>query len=345
MQLANAPSKIVLPFAASGGKNTIPVPSQIGITGGAASFTDGFPPLTRSPISAGGIPPFGLDMNGILYDVSAIVLWANAGAGYIYDSTFATNSNIGGYPKGARILRTDGTGYWLNLTDNNTTDPETSGAAAAGWVPDFTNGVAPVTMTNANVTLTQLQYGKPIIIITGLLTANLNLVFPNIAQEWTVINATTGAFTINGKTASGTGIALTGISILTCDGANNMYNASGSLTGALLAANNLSDLASLATALTNLGFGSSAGSNGYFKVPDPTNPTKPWIIQYCTATIATGGTLVTLPLTFPNNHYIDFITKQSGFSEVWAVPSGLSQVSATLNTGGPDACSILAIGK
>lgn len=208
MQLINAPGKLVLPFANAGAKNSIPVASQIGIVAGAASLTDGFPPLTRTPLAAGGVPPSGLDMNGIIYELSAILRWANAGAGYVYDGTFATDSNVGGYPKGARVLRSDGLGYWFNTTDNNTTDPEGAGAVAAGWVPDFTNGVAAVTMTGTNVTLTALQYGKPVVVISGTLTANLNLIFPNIVGEWVVINNTTGAFTITCKTAAGTGIAL-----------------------------------------------------------------------------------------------------------------------------------------
>lgn len=206
MQLSNAPGKLLLPFANAGAKNTIPTASQIGITAGAASLTDGFPPLTRTPIAAGGVPPSGLDMNGILYALSAALRWANAGGGYVYDGTFAADSNVGGYPKGARVLRSDGLGYWFNTTDNNTTNPEGAGAVAAGWVPDFTNGAAAVTMTNANVTLTALQYGKPIIVISGLLTANLNLIFPNIVDNWTVVNKTTGAKTITCKTAAGLGV-------------------------------------------------------------------------------------------------------------------------------------------
>lgn len=224
MLLSNAPQKLVLAFAVSGGKNVIPVASQIGITGGAASLTDGFPPLTRTPVAAGGIPPFGLDMNGILFDVSAITRWANAGAGYVYDGTFANDSNVSGYPKGARILRSDGQGYWLNLTDSNVTDPEaTTGSplpAAAGWVPDTTNGIAAITMTNANVTLTPLQYGRPIVVITGTLSASLNLIFPNISQEWTVVNNTTGAFSITAKTAAGTGVVIVGTQIVYGDGTN-----------------------------------------------------------------------------------------------------------------------------
>lgn len=220
MQLTNTPGKLVLPFANAGAKNTIPTASQIGITAGAASLTDGFPPLTRTPIAAGGVPPSGLDMNGILFQLSAILRWANAGGGYAYDAAFATDSNVGGYPKGARIMRSDGLGYWFNTVENNTTDPEAAGAAAAGWVPDFTNGVTSVAMASANVTLTPLQYGKPIIVITGTLTANLNLIFPTIVNEWTVINNTTGPYTITCKTAAGTGLVVNTAALIVGDGTN-----------------------------------------------------------------------------------------------------------------------------
>ena len=220
MQLSNSPGKLVLPFANSGNKNAIPVNSQIGITPGAASLADGFPPLTMTPVAAGGVPPSGLDMNGILFQLSAILRWANAGGGYAYDSTFANNSNVGGYPKGARIMRSDGLGYWFNTVENNTTDPEAAGAAAAGWVPDFTNGATSVAMSSANVTLTPLQYGKPIIVITGMLTANLNLIFPPIVNEWTVINKTTGSYTITCKTAAGTGIVVNTATLIVGDGTN-----------------------------------------------------------------------------------------------------------------------------
>ena len=218
MQLSNSPGKLVLPFANSGNKNSIPVASQIGITPGAASLADGFPPLTMTPVAAGGVPPSGLDMNGILFELSAVVRWANAGGGYPFDADFATDINVNGYPKGARVMRSDGLGYWFNTVENNTTDPEAAGAAAAGWVPDFTNGVTAVTMTSANVTLTPLQYGKPIIVITGTLTANLNLIFPAIVNEWTVINNTTGAFTITCKTATGAGVVVNTSALIVGDG-------------------------------------------------------------------------------------------------------------------------------
>lgn len=129
MQASNAPSKSAVPFADSGTKNTIPVASQIGVTPGAASFTDGFPPLTMTPLAAGGVPPYGADFNGILNFLSAAVRWSQAGGRYPFDAAFATA--VGGYPKGAVLAATSGNGSWLNLVDNNTADPDSGGA---NWV-------------------------------------------------------------------------------------------------------------------------------------------------------------------------------------------------------------------
>lgn len=243
MQLSEIPGKLVLPWATAGNKNSIPVASQIGITAGAASLSDGFPPLTMTPVAAGGVPPSGLDMNGILYEMSAILRWANAGGGYIFDAGFAADTNVGGYPKGARVMRSDGLGYWFNTVDNNTTDPETPGADVAGWVPDFQSGVAAVAMTSANVTLNPMQYGKPTIAITGALTSDLNLIFPAIAgQQWAVINGTTGNYNITAKTSGGVGIVIPQgfAGNVLCDGVNivsklaDIYNSSDLNKGAAM---------------------------------------------------------------------------------------------------------------
>lgn len=141
MELVNAPSKIVEAFAVNGSKNTIPVASQIPITPGAASYNDGFPPLTMTPVTSGGVPPSGLDMNGILNEATAIDNWLSAGAGFKFDATFA--AAVGGYPIGARVLNAAGNGYWFNLVDNNSTNPDT-GTSPTGWVPDSKRAVAGV---------------------------------------------------------------------------------------------------------------------------------------------------------------------------------------------------------
>lgn len=215
MQLSNSPDKVPLPFATTGQKREIPT-DPTG-TPGQASLLQGFPNETFLPIQVGGIPPSGLDFNGLFYDLTAIVRWANAGGGYAYDADFATDSNVNGYPKGARIMRADGEGYWISTVENNVTDPDAGGA---GWVPDFQAGAAAITMGGVNVTLTALQYGKRIIVLTGTLLANVSLIFPAIAQTWTIINATSGDYSILARTASGTGVNLDGVTEICGDGVN-----------------------------------------------------------------------------------------------------------------------------
>ena len=123
----------MLPWATgdSSKTNPIPVPSQIGITPGAASWTDGYPPLCATPVSSGGLPPTKADFNGALFQMSGVDVWTCAGGGFPYSSAFS--AAVGGYPKGARVLMASGAGYWRSTVDNNTTDPDTGGA---GWVPD-----------------------------------------------------------------------------------------------------------------------------------------------------------------------------------------------------------------
>lgn len=132
MLLANAPTQISLAFAAddTGKTSPFPIPSQIPITPGAASFTDGFPPLCAEDPADGGMPPTKADMNGALYAMSSIDLWKSAGGMFPYNSAYQTA--IGGYPKGALILQASGGGLWMSTADNNMTDPDTGGA---GWAP------------------------------------------------------------------------------------------------------------------------------------------------------------------------------------------------------------------
>lgn len=128
MDASSIPAKFPIPWANSAGPSyvrNIPEASQIGIQNGAASLTDGFPPDTFLPEGAGGVPPFGQDMNGILKQVSAWCQWQGAGGPVFYDGTFS--ANIGGYPKGAVIQSTTPGVFWLNLVDNNTTNPDSSG--------------------------------------------------------------------------------------------------------------------------------------------------------------------------------------------------------------------------
>lgn len=134
MLYSNIPAKIAVPFgnsAAGAYIRTVPVSSQIGIQDGAASYTDGFVPLNFTPLTAGGVPPFGQDFNGLLNAVTKWQKWQGAGGTVKYDSAFSTT--VGGYPAGAVLLSSaDGTTLWLNTADNNSTDPD--GGSPANWV-------------------------------------------------------------------------------------------------------------------------------------------------------------------------------------------------------------------
>lgn len=59
---------------------------------------------------------------------------------------------------------------------------------------------------NGNKVLTGPQWGHAVVILTGLLTGNINVVFPTRGDRWLVVNRTTGLFEVNCKTAAGQGV-------------------------------------------------------------------------------------------------------------------------------------------
>lgn len=126
MQSSNKPKNLTMPFAAGGAYNPIPNESQVGVSPGKASFVDGFPPATRTPRAAGGVPPDGLDMNGILHDVSAGLMYSQAYGALPWDSNFATAT---GYPKDA-IVNYNGLLY-RSLNEDNKAVPTNATAWGA----------------------------------------------------------------------------------------------------------------------------------------------------------------------------------------------------------------------
>ena len=120
------PPLLPQPFATTGTKNTIPVASVTPL----ASLVDGFPPVTMQPISAGGVPPSGADMNGILYWVTQFQAWVNGGGRFKFDSAFSTA--IGGYPVGAVLMLNDNVSEVICTSASNTNDPN---SVMTGWAP------------------------------------------------------------------------------------------------------------------------------------------------------------------------------------------------------------------
>ncbi|MFM0060040.1 phage tail protein [Paraburkholderia phytofirmans] len=77
------------------------------------------------------------------------------------------------------------------------------------WVPLYNYGDTPVAgLTNANITLSSTQAARAHLTFSGALTAAINIVFPNWVKDWTVVNNTTGAFSLTCKTAAGTGVVI-----------------------------------------------------------------------------------------------------------------------------------------
>lgn len=169
-----------------------------------ASLDLGFPPQTMQPVIAGGTPPFGQDMNGILFMISSHTVYQQTGQPYYYNATLA--AKIGGYGVGTILGMQDGAGFWINRTAANLTDPDAGGA---GWVPMFAYGVTTLAaLTGGVVTLTAAQAKMTRIVLQGTLTSNLQIVVPGTLQRWLVVNQCTGAFTTTVKTAAGTGVVI-----------------------------------------------------------------------------------------------------------------------------------------
>ena len=171
-----------------------------------ASQTLGFPPLTMQPPESGGVPPQGEDFNGGMNQVARICWWVLNGGGWPYDSTFATNSNINGYPNGAKLQSADFKGDWISIADNNQNNPDTVGT---GWVPGFQYGTTAVTgLTGGTTTLTPAQAAKGSITLAGTLGSAQTIILPTWLKNWTIINNTTGAYVTIVKTAAGSGVTI-----------------------------------------------------------------------------------------------------------------------------------------
>src|SRR5271170_632129 len=136
------PPRLLEPFAknatectpeepVAGGKTVpFPQPSQISVLSGAASLDDGFVPLNMTDPTSGGVPPFGVDMNGILFYISSWAAYFAAGQLPQYDATLQTF--MAGYAVGSVLSKAAAPWEtWTSIVDGNMTDPDTGGV---GWV-------------------------------------------------------------------------------------------------------------------------------------------------------------------------------------------------------------------
>jgi hypothetical protein len=194
MKASDLPGRFPIPFGnAAGGSfiRTVPEASQIGLQDGAASLETGFPPVNFLPTGAGGVPPFGQDVNGILNQITAWSRWQAAGGVVPYDSAFSTA--IGGYPAGTVLAAT---GWhlgqrWMSMVDDNATDPDDGGA---GWI------IAPRIRLSEDTTIYISPSGDD---TTGKGTSGLPWRTLQKAWNWTVANVDIGGFGLTIKAAHG----------------------------------------------------------------------------------------------------------------------------------------------
>lgn len=61
---------------------------------------------------------------------------------------------------------------------------------------------------SGNITLTTAQAASQTLLLTGAITANIQVIVPQASRHWTVLNQTTGAFTVTVIQPTGTGIII-----------------------------------------------------------------------------------------------------------------------------------------
>ncbi|HDM8421001.1 TPA: hypothetical protein P0O07_001324 [Yersinia enterocolitica] len=242
------------------------------------------------------------------------------------------------------------TGYWLNTTDANTANPENTDGSLTGWVPAFAYGTTAITgLAAANVTLTALQAANERITLAGVLTANINLIFPAWRKSWTIINNCTGSFSVNCKTPSGTGIAVAAgaTSRIIGDGTNIISNESPLITGALQKANNLSEIAASgsaaqAVAQANIGVTGGLGASVIGRLIAKRSITSTGVIPKATgakwaiirAWSAGGGGGGAGRTVTAGNASQGWAGQSGSFIEVLVDVSGLSNYDCSIGLGG-----------
>lgn len=194
-----------VPFAQNGSRTAIPDASQ---PGGEVSYAAGFGPDYERQL---GVDPLAKNIerenfNQTLFDATTSLQEFQAGLGTVpFNAALAAALTPAGYPKGAVIPRTDFNGSWVCTAAANIDDPEIT---FGKWAPVDVQGVFTQALSNTNITLSLLNAGFPQLLLTGALTANVQVIVPAWNYEYRVVNNCTGAFSVTVKTAAGTGVVV-----------------------------------------------------------------------------------------------------------------------------------------
>ena len=130
-------------WASDGLKNDIPAARSGSLAQEAATYAEGFPGITMTPISVGGKPPSGKDMNGVLHDLSAHAVYQSQGGRYRFDQAFC--DTIGGYPKGAVLMADTLDKEYISLADGNRDNPNSGGRQWAVYIDSKAAACLPLT--------------------------------------------------------------------------------------------------------------------------------------------------------------------------------------------------------
>ena len=186
MQSLDLPQILASAIAENGIKNPIP---QNPTGTYLASVEEGYPEITITPISEGGIPPAGGDLNGMFNLLSQFYFFNQNGGTYTFNSS--VSSAIGGYPLGAVLWynnSTNGTHIQVvsnveNNTFNFNQNPDFIGGSDKPWsYVDTKISNLPVGSLITSDYPTEMDGLEPLNSVdypTGKLLTNVNVAYPD----------------------------------------------------------------------------------------------------------------------------------------------------------------------
>lgn len=147
-------TKIPIPFANSGDKNSIP---QNATGSNLASYSEGFPPITSQPITENGIPPERGDFNGLGFSTTNNISYLQQGGLYTFDAQLS--SAIGGYAQGAILAYiNNGQLYYLRSKINNNTYNFNTNSSYIGQYWEYASEQGGVSSVNNKTGVVNLTY-------------------------------------------------------------------------------------------------------------------------------------------------------------------------------------------
>jgi hypothetical protein len=226
----------------SGGTKGLIASIPAGASSPNASLNDGFPLITMT--YAGGQPPKGADMNGILNWITQYCVWVNGGGQFPFNATFASAP---GYAIGAVVQLTGGLSSYVNLAANNTNDPNSVLTNWAPWAGAVKANVADLNGTTAALGAALVAYNSAVgaTYAAGTVGAGLYTAIANAAAAATsASNAQAAANTANAAIANLTstaaiyGAGMVGFSSASAYAANTVGAALRAMPASLFAVQN-----------------------------------------------------------------------------------------------------------